>query len=216
MVRQCTFSYDFLADVPGVPTRLKDVEFPFFCMSCGFYPSQIAVDGNRKCSVRVSGDQVHNFHRTSAPIDVDAAGRAMYVQAFTAAKATVTPPAADCSMLRTYPFFNSDAFFEYFPADMTDCNRTPQRHTFPPSVESPTCTHFRASRRRLSTFSKGSALKMMWRSLNVWISVWQGYCLDRATNFATNGHWYLQKNTFALTESICGALLKGSSLATRP
>jgi len=73
---------------------------PFFCLSCGFWPSQVAVDGNRKCSVRVTGDQVRGFKRTQNPVDVDKTGSSFLHQAFTAAKDRITPPKPDCSMLR--------------------------------------------------------------------------------------------------------------------
>ncbi len=66
---KCT--YDFLHDIPGVPTALRELEFPFFCLCCGMFPSIIFFDANRKAHFRLDGKIYSELDALPADHSVD-------------------------------------------------------------------------------------------------------------------------------------------------
>lgn len=59
IVVQTVFCYDFLADVGA--HELSRVVFPLFCLSCGFFPLKMYLDGNRKSNFAIRGINLGAF-----------------------------------------------------------------------------------------------------------------------------------------------------------
>lgn len=71
MAVQARNTYDFLSGIPGVPPWVLNQVFPHFCVLCGFYPSHVCLDGNRKASFNLKNSDLtkaQDAAGTSVPV----------------------------------------------------------------------------------------------------------------------------------------------------
>ena len=52
---QTDFCFEFLADLGPEGARISKVNFPFFCILCGYFPVVVELDGNRKSTFSLAG-----------------------------------------------------------------------------------------------------------------------------------------------------------------
>lgn len=58
---QTDFRYDFLAELGA--EELSKVQFPMYCIQCGFFPLIVFLDGNRKSNFALRGINMGAFIR---------------------------------------------------------------------------------------------------------------------------------------------------------